>query len=91
MDIPISKTARQFGYIIWNSVNGMELERILNGKSCIRINFNGVDIGEKNIDRRYHRISVGYKYTRNLPTSDNTYSICIEKNILQVKTKNAKR
>ena len=91
MEIPITKTARKFGYIIWNSVNGVELERLLSSHERVRIILNGVDVGIKNIDRRYRRISVGYKYTRSLHDEENTYSISLGKDSLIVRTKNAEQ
>lgn len=87
MEIPITKTARQYGYIIWNSDNGKSLESSLSGHEKIHVVFNGVYLGEKNIDRRYHRISIGYKHTRKLPVCENMYLISFKKGILNIRTK----
>lgn len=48
---------------------------MLVGLTVVDVCFNGFNIGKKNIDRRYHRISLGYKLTRALPKEHDTFSV----------------
>lgn len=84
--IAITKGARQFGYLIWNNKNGVEIEKLLKGSERIHVKFNGLDLGEKNIDSKYHRISLGYKLTRAIPTEHTMYSVCMKNGILEVES-----
>lgn len=86
MNVKITKGARQFGYLIWNSKNNSEMEKLLEGKESVRVNFNGFDLGMKNVDRKYHRISLGYKLTRALPATHDTFRVKINNAILEVKS-----
>ena len=88
INIAITKGARQFGYLIWNNKNGIEIEKLLEGLKRIHIKFNDFDLGEKNIDSKYHRISLGYKLTRAMPEEHNMYFIYMENGILEVKSYN---
>lgn len=89
MKITITKSARQFGYIIWKKKE-TELENLTKNIDKINVIFNGFQLGEKNIDHKYHRIFIGCKFTKSLPASHNTYSIEYHDNILEVKTLNAR-
>lgn len=86
--ISITKGARQFGYLIWNSKNGSGLEKILQGKESIKVRFNGFDLGEKHIDYKYHRISLGYKLTRAMPKEHTIYEVAAKGDLLEVKSNN---
>ena len=71
--IPITKSARQFGYIIWTRKLANQIDAILGGASKVHLYFQGIDLGEKRVDRKYRRISVGYRWTRRLPDDANIY------------------
>lgn len=86
MNIHITKGARQYGYVIWNSKIDSEVESMLSGLSVVSVKFNGFNLGEKNIDRKYHRISLGYKLTRALPTEHDTFSVAYIDGVLEVKS-----
>lgn len=88
MNLSITKGARQYGYLIWNKKIEKEIEEILSGFDEVNINFNGFNLGRKKIDRKFHRISIGYKFTRALPETHNMYSIKLKDNILEVNTFN---
>lgn len=90
MNIVITKSARQFGYLIWNGKSLDAMEKMLVGKDSIPVNFNGFDLGEKNIDRKYHRISLGYKLTRALPEAHDTYSVKLKDGVLEVRSLHGK-
>ena len=88
MIIPITKSARQYGYVIWNSTNSADVDKLFGGKKSIHVHFNDFDIGEKSIDWKFHRISIGYKFTRALPESAKSYMIDVKRGILEVTTIN---
>lgn len=84
MLLPITNTARKYGYIIWSKKN-TEFAEMLKGLDYVDVYFNGLNIGKKKIDWKHNRISIGYKFTRALPDNVKNYSITIEnKSILRV-------
>ena len=90
MNIPITKGAKQYGYLIWNQKTESEIEALLSGLETVNVRFNNFNLGEKNIDRKYHRISLGYKLTRALPIDHNMYDIKMNNGILEVNSFNGK-
>lgn len=86
MDIHITKGARRYGYLIWNNQTDVDMEKMLVGLSEVDVRFNGFMLGKKNIDRKYHRISLGYKLTRALPYEHDTFSISYIDGVLEVKS-----
>ena len=86
MNIHITKRARQYGYLIWNKKMDTDIEKMLVGLTAVNICFNGFNLGEKNIDRKYHRISLGYKLTRALPKEHDTFSVSYIDGVLEVKS-----
>lgn len=91
MNIYITKSSRQFGYLIWNEKTDADIEKMLAGLNEVNICFNGFYLGKKNIDRKYHRISLGYKLTRALPKEHDTFSISYINGTLEVKTFNGNK
>lgn len=75
MKVYITKGARQYGYFIWNNKTDADIEKMLVGLTVVDVCFNGFHPGKKNIDRKYHRISSGYKFTCALPKKQDTFSI----------------
>lgn len=86
MNICITKSARQYGYIIWNNKKDADMEKMLAGLTMVDVCFNGFNLGKKNIDRKYHRISLGYKLTRALPKEHDTFSVSNINGVLEVKS-----
>ncbi|MFR5048751.1 MAG: hypothetical protein ACLUDH_10645 [Faecalispora sporosphaeroides] len=84
MTISITKSARQFGYIIWSSKNEHEIKKLLGNRTEVSVMFNGLSIGVKAIDWKYHRISIGYKFTRALPESATVFHITMNDDVLEV-------
>ncbi len=84
MNIRITKGARQYGYLIWNSKNEAGIEELLKDLDKVRVKFNNFDLGEKNIDRKYRRVSLGYKLTRALPVDHTMYEVKMNNGILEV-------
>ena len=86
MNINITKGARQYGYLIWNNKMDADIEKLLTGLAVVDVCFNGFNLGTKNIDRKYHRISLGYKLTRALPKEHDTFSLSYIDGVLEVKS-----
>lgn len=87
MILPITKSARRFGYVIWNRKNEPEIKKLLGERNSIAVIFNGFQIGEKKIDWKYHRISLGYKFTRALPVEANMFTVSLKEDCLEVLAK----
>lgn len=75
--IPISKSARQYGYVIWPPQLNKKMESFLDGAPKVRLVFMGADLGEKNVDWKYRRISVGYRWTRRLSNDISEFVLAI--------------
>lgn len=86
MELSISKSARQFGYVIWNSKTDNAMKSFLNGKNSVNVTFNGITVGVKNVDWKYHRISIGYKFTRGLPETASMFILKMNGDTLEVST-----
>lgn len=84
MKLKITKSARQFGYLIWTSKEADELYDLIQHKDVVKVRFNGFPLGDKNVDRRYHRISLGFRQTRAMPESNQYFVICYKKGVLEV-------
>lgn len=90
MTLAITKSARQFGYVIWSSKTDAEIRSLLgNNMSEVPVSFNGLSVGVKSIDWKYHRISIGYKFTRALPDSAKTFKLTFRDGTLEVEAVNA--
>lgn len=84
MKIKITKGARKYGYIIWSKKNNEEMKKLLNNCISLQIQFNGLNIGEKPVDWKYYRISLGYKFTRALPQDIKYFNLTMHNGILEV-------
>ncbi len=86
LTVPITKSARRFGYIIFGRKTEERIKQLLNRQSKVRLIFEGADLGEKNVDWKYHRIPVGYSWTRRLAENASEFVLTAgEKNTLKVK------
>lgn len=79
MRIPITKSARQFGYIIWPPQLNKQMDTLLGGAPRVHLIFMGADLGEKNVDWKYRRISVGHRWTRRLADNVSEYILTFAK------------
>ena len=77
--IPITKSARQFGYIIWPPRLNEQMGAFLEGMPQVHLVFMGADLGEKNVDWKYRRISIGYRWTRRLADDVSEYILTLAK------------
>lgn len=88
MVLPITKSARQFGYIIWSGKRDPEMRILLGNRKDVSVILNGFSLGEKPIDWKYYRISLGYKFTRALPPATTHYQLNCKDGILEVNSIN---
>lgn len=84
MILSITKSARRFGYVIWSSKTDAMMKELIGDCSEIEVSFNGLSIGVKSVDWKYHRISIGYKFTRALPETAKVYNLTFHDNVLEV-------
>lgn len=88
MVLLITKSARQFGYVIWSSKTDALMKQLIGNRSEVPVSFNGLLIGVKSVDWKYHRISIGYKFTRALPKTAKVYQLSFYDNVLEVEAFN---
>lgn len=79
MKIKITKSARKFGYLIWNKKHVEEFRKHLSS-DVVDVYFNDMFVGQKRIDWKYNRISIGYRWTRALDNSIDTFNVNFEGN-----------
>lgn len=89
MILSITKSARQFGYVIWSAKTEGKLKALIGNRDKVSVVFNGLFIGVKVVDWKYHRISVGYKFTRALPETATVYKLGFRNEKLEVEATNA--
>jgi hypothetical protein len=73
--IPITNTARRFGYIIWPSCLDDQMHAYFGQATQVNLLFMANDLGTKNIDWKHKRISIGYRWTRSLPEEKSLYRL----------------
>ena len=67
LNVPITNRIRKYGYIYWIKEQDDEVKRFLRNVDKIKIWFENSYLGEKKIDWKYRRISIGWSKTRSLP------------------------
>jgi len=87
MIIPITKSARKYGYLIWADRRDFELVDKLQGLESVNVFLNGLNLGFKRIDWKYNRISIGYKFSRALPDLTKYFDVQVERNTIKVECK----
>lgn len=84
--LPITDNARKYGYIYWVSSMDTEVLKALGGIEKVEVRFNDLVLGERNVDWKYRRISVGPKWTKALPKDCTIFELeLISGNILTVR------
>lgn len=78
MQIPISERSRRFGYLIWPRRLDSEIARELQDRQRIRVVLEGKEMGEKLIDWRHRRISLGPKQTRAIAMTATTFEALVD-------------
>ena len=64
LTIPISNRCRKYGYIYWTTTHDDVVHKFFNHAKKVEVWFENSYIGEKRIDWKYRRISVGWSRTR---------------------------
>lgn len=64
--IPITKRAREYGYVIWKKNNDLQMRQLLGKREEISVILFGGKHGTKRVDWKYGRISIGYRWTRQI-------------------------
>jgi hypothetical protein len=75
VEIAITERSRRYGYIIWPKKMDGEAKALLKEQQSVRVSFDGEDLGEKRVDWKHRRISVGPRKTRDLPPLKTTFEI----------------
>lgn len=73
LTLPITKSGRQYGYVIWPSNMKERVRDFLKEALHIHLFFQGIDLGEKKVDWRFGRISIGYRWTHRLDENISQY------------------
>jgi hypothetical protein len=64
-----STRCRNYGYFIWPVALDGEMEKIVSrSQQTVVVTLGETVLGEKPIDWKYRRLSLGYAHTRNLPS-----------------------
>lgn len=69
MKVEFTKRSREYGYFIWPRRRDKEFESVFGNLTEADFYLGDWFLGKKRIDRKYRRISLGYKYTKALPES----------------------
>jgi hypothetical protein len=64
--LPFSKRAFKYGYIFWKKSQDDLVQKFFGDITTVKIWFNNSYLGEKKVDWKYRRISLGYSKTRRL-------------------------
>ncbi len=84
MELTITKSARQYGYLIWNHKSEADIVSLIGKRDVVNVIFNGFHLGPKHIDWKYHRISLGYKLTRAMSGEHNRFLVDCVDDVLEV-------
>lgn len=78
IEIPISDRCRKYGYIYWSKSLDTSLRNFFKDASIIDMIFDGARLGKKTIDWRYRRISVGWRWTRQVASSAQKFILAFD-------------
>lgn len=84
MEIVIIPRARKFGYLIWPVAIDNEVKSLMGDRDHIELVFNKDARGEKRIDWKYRRISIGWRWTRLMPESHKYFNLSVDNGILTI-------
>ena len=73
--IPISKRARKYGYVIWPKKLDHDVRALLGDVETLIVVMDGRSLGEKRVDWRYRRISVGQSNTRDIDSGRSSFDL----------------
>ena len=69
VELKILDRGKTYGYLYWTKSQDKKMRSLLDGLDRVQIIFRNADHGEKRIDWRYRRISLGQRWTRQIPAS----------------------
>lgn len=75
VNMKCSANSIKYGYIFWSKSQDEAAKQLFGGMSRIKVVFEGNVVGEKNIDWKYRRISIGKKAIQSLPSATSSYYI----------------
>ena len=87
MKIEITQRVRQYGYFIWKKSQDEKMINLLgDGRAKVHLIFDNAILGEKNVDWKNRRISIGWRWTRALPEAKKYFVVSFQKpNTLEIK------
>lgn len=86
VEFEITNRARQYGYIIWPKRSDTAIREPLPEQERVEVVLNGRSLGERRVDWRYRRISVGPTATRRLGQQESRFAISVVDGCLEVTT-----
>ena len=73
--LAITDPSRKYGYIYWNIKDDARVVAFFEQRETVDVVFCGVPIGQKNVDFKYRRVSVGVGKIKLLPDEAATYTL----------------
>jgi hypothetical protein len=80
LKVRIKTSAREYGYVIWDGDKDDSVRELIGDRNTVRVTFLGDAQGEKNVDWKYHRISLGATQTERLPESASHFVLTFDQN-----------
>ncbi len=86
VEIEITERARKYGYVFWKTHQDGDMSVLLGKRDRVDVVFMKADHGNKKIDWKNRRISVGWRWTRSLTESKKIFVLKMSKsNKLEIK------
>lgn len=77
LNLPISNRGRKYGYITWTKNEESEVRKFLGDMKRVQVIFEKEDLGEKNIDWNFRRISLGPSQTNRIRRDREEYNLVL--------------
>lgn len=84
LEIPITDRCRKYGYLYWTSAFDEAVAKLFRGAEAVQVVFDQYFIGEKNVDYKFRRVSLGWKKTRELPASVKMFRLSMKEGKLRI-------
>ena len=79
VQIPILPRSKKFGYVIWKRKQDFDVKSCLKDIENADVVFDGEQLGNKRVDWKYRRISLGWRQTREIPSSKKEFTVSLNK------------
>jgi hypothetical protein len=79
LEIPISTRSRRFGYIFWAKSQDESVKQFFGHRTVAEVWFEKSHLGQKRIDWKNRRISMGWSRTRRLPREATFYRLTLQR------------